>query len=62
MHDALHVRGPDDKISFFLQDWELAKVALSCHMALDLLWQEMHEALLMCGCQVSLVLEGEGSE
>ena len=30
--------------SLFLQDWELAKVALSCHMALDMLCQEMHEA------------------
>ena len=27
-----------------LQDWELAKVALSCHMALDKLCQEMQEA------------------
>ena len=26
------------------QDWELAKVALSCHIALDMLCQEMHEA------------------
>ena len=24
--------------------WELAKVAMSCHMALDFLCQEMHEA------------------
>ena len=39
---ALHVVGlhePGDKISLFLQDRELAKVALSCHMARD-----MHEA------------------
>ena len=46
-NDALHViglYGPSDKISLFLKDWELAKVALSCHMALDLLCQEMHEA------------------
>ena len=44
---ALHVivlYGPGDKISLFLKDWELAKVALSCHMALDMLCQEMHEA------------------
>ena len=33
-----------DKISLFLQDWELAKMALSCHMALDMLCQEMNEA------------------
>ena len=35
-NDALHViglYGPGGKISLFLQDWELAKVALSCHMA-----------------------------
>ena len=34
-NDALHVglHGPGDKISLFLQDWEFAKVALSCHMA-----------------------------
>ena len=34
-NDALHVvglHGPSDKISLFLQDWELARVALSCHM------------------------------
>ena len=44
-NEALHViglYGPGDKISLFLQDWE--KVALSCHMALDMLCQEMHEA------------------
>ena len=46
-NDALHViglYGPGDKISLFLQDWELAPVALSCHTALDMLCQEMHEA------------------
>ena len=40
-NEALHViglHGSGDKISLslFLQDWELAKVALSCHMALDM--------------------------
>ena len=46
-NDALHViglYGPGDKISLFLKDWELAKVALSCHMALDMLCREVHEA------------------
>ena len=46
-NEALHViglYGPGDKISLFLKDWELAKVALSCHMALDMLCQEMQEA------------------
>ena len=41
--DALHViglYGPGDKISLFLKDWELAKVALSCH-TVDMLCQEM---------------------
>ena len=46
-NDALHViglHGPGGKISLFLKDWELAKVALSCHMALDMMCQEMNEA------------------
>ena len=30
-------------LSLFLQDWELAKVAFSCHMALHILCQEMYE-------------------
>ena len=33
-----------EKVSLFLEDLELARVALSCHVALDLLCQEMHEA------------------
>ena len=49
-NDALHVvglHGPGDKIAISLQDWELAKVALTCHMALDMLCQEMHKAWWM---------------
>ena len=45
-NEALHdigLYGPGDKISLFLKDWELAKVALSCHMALDMLCKEIHE-------------------
>ena len=45
-NDALHIiglHGSSDTISLFLQDWEVAKVALSCHIALDMLCQEMHE-------------------
>ena len=45
--DALHVIGlfgPGDKISLFLKDCELAKVALSCRVALDMRCREMHEA------------------
>ena len=44
---ALHViglDGPGDKVFLFLKDWELARVALSCHIALDMLYQEMREA------------------
>ena len=33
-----------ERFSLFLEDWELARVALSCHFALDVLRQEMHEA------------------
>ena len=49
MCNALHVIGlcgPGDKVSLFLKDWELARVAFSCHIALGMLCQEMHEA---CG-------------
>ena len=45
--DALHViglYGPGDKVSLYLEDWEFARVVLSCHIALDMLCQEMHEA------------------
>ena len=44
---ALHVielHGPSGKISLFPQDWESAKVPLSCYMALDMLCQEINEA------------------
>ena len=37
---ALHViglYGPGGKVSLFLQDWELAKVAFSCRMVMDML-------------------------
>ena len=46
-NEALHViglHGPGGKISLFLLDWELAKVALSGRTALDMQCQEMHEA------------------
>ena len=55
-NDALRVfglYGPGDKISLFLQDWELAQVALSCRMALDMLCQEMHGPWLL-----SLTVDG----
>ena len=34
-NDALHViglQGPGDKVSLFLEDWELARVQSSCHI------------------------------
>ena len=31
-------------ISLFLKDWELGQVALSCHLSMDLLCQEMRDA------------------
>ena len=44
-NDALHVMyGLGGKLSLSLQEWELAKVAVSCDMVLDMLCQEMHEA------------------
>ena len=47
-NDALHViglHGPGGNNYLFIKDWELVQVAFSCHMALDMLCQEMHEAL-----------------
>ena len=47
VNNALHVTGLygfGDQVTLFLKDWEPAKVALSCHMALDMLCQEVHEA------------------
>ena len=45
-NDALFViglHGSGDTTALFLQDWEVVKVALSRHMALDMLRQELHE-------------------
>ena len=36
--------GQAKMVSLFVEDWELARVALSCHIALDMLCQEVHEA------------------
>ena len=44
--EALYViglHGSGDRVSRNLQDWEVAKVALSCHIALDMLCQELYE-------------------
>ena len=40
---VIGLHGSGDTIALFLQDWEVAKVALSCHIALDMLCQELHE-------------------
>ena len=34
---------PATQFALFLQDWEVAKVALSCHVALDMWCQELHD-------------------
>ena len=42
---ALNAMGQDqsgEHVSLFLEDWELARVGLSCCVALNLLCQEMH--------------------
>ena len=38
---GLHRSG--DAIALFQQDWEVADAALSCHIAVDMLCQEMHD-------------------
>ena len=51
-NDALFViglRGSGDTIALFLQDWEVAKVALGCHIALDMLCQELYEVEMRRG-------------
>ena len=40
---VIGLHGSGDTIAHFLQDWEAAKVALSCHKALDMLCQELYE-------------------
>ena len=45
-NDALFViglHGSGDTVALFLQDWQVAKVALSCHVSLDMQCQEMNE-------------------
>ena len=48
---ALHViglYGPGDKGLSLLGGSGACEVALSCHIAMDLLCQEMHEAWMLC--------------
>ena len=37
-------RWSSEVISFFLEDWEVGRVALSCHMSVDLVCPEMRDA------------------
>ena len=44
---AIEVSGQgwsSEVVALFLEDWELGRVALSCHMTMDLLRQEMRDA------------------
>ena len=41
--NGLHGSGDKISLSLCLEEWEMAKVALRCHMALDMLCQEMYE-------------------
>ena len=44
---ATEVIGQDwssEVVALFLEDWELGRVALSCHMTVNLLCQEMRDA------------------
>ena len=44
---ALEVNGQNwsgEMVGLFLEDWELGTAALSCHVAMDLLFQEMRDA------------------
>ena len=51
-----------EKVFVFLEDWELARVALSCHTAPDMLYQEMYEASqLGCCCQIRPAVTASGS-
>ena len=67
-YDALFVIGlhaSGDTTAHFPQDWEVAKVALSCHIALDMLCQEFFEVERRrgwFGFRARLVGRREGSE
>ena len=45
-----------DVISLFLEDWEVGRVALSCHLSMDLSCQEMRDA-----CEEELRVSGFSS-
>ena len=47
--NVIGLHGSGHKISRFLQDWAVARVALSCHVALKMLCQELYEVERRCG-------------
>ena len=56
---AIEVVGQDwssEVVALFLDDWELGRVALSCHMAMDLLCQENEGLLVNCAHRVGKTL------
>ena len=40
---VIGLHGSDNVITHFLQDWEVAKVALSCQIHMDMLCQELRD-------------------
>ena len=47
---VIGLHGSGYVIAHFLQDWEVAKVALSCQIALDMLCQELQDLERRRGC------------
>ena len=43
-------------VALFLEDWELGRVALNCHMAMDLLCQEVRDACWVISGSLGSVL------
>ena len=58
-NEALHfigLSGPSDQVSLFLQGWELAKVALSCHTTRGILsWNCYFTNILAASCYSPLM-------
>ena len=64
-NEALYVvglHGSGDKIFLCLQDWEMAKVAPSCHVALEMLCQELYEVERRLGLVIKRVSLLKGKE
>ena len=50
---VIGLHGSGDNISLILQDWEVAKVALSCQKALETVCQELYEVERRRACRLS---------